>query len=285
MAPMNAISFTKMHGLGNDFVIIDARNEPLKVSAQAARAICDRHTGVGCDQLIVIEAAQATNGDNGAGGFMRIHNSDGSSSAACGNATRCVAALFMAESGRDDAAIETAAGLLLAERRGDLVATDLGEARTEWRDIPLKADTDTLHLPVASGPLDDGAACSVGNPHATFFVDDAGAVDLAQHGAVLEHDDLFPERANIGVAQVLSADRIRVRVWERGAGITSACGTGASAAVVSGHRRGLIGREVTVELDGGELEITWRQSDGHVIMTGPVATCFTGTFDAGWLAP
>ncbi|MEE8515800.1 MAG: diaminopimelate epimerase [Alphaproteobacteria bacterium] len=278
---MSAISFTKMHGLGNDFVIIDARHTPVTVSAQAARAICDRHTGVGCDQLIVIEKARA----NGAAGFMHIRNSDGSSSAACGNATRCVAALFMAESGRDEAAIETAAGLLRAERRGDLVSTDLGAARTDWRDIPLRQDTDTLHLPIASGPLTDGAACSVGNPHATFFVDDARAIDLSQHGPVLEHDDLFPERANIGVVQVLAPDRIRIRVWERGAGITSACGTGASAAVVSGHRRGVCGRTVTAELDGGELEIIWRESDGHVLMTGPVATSFTGVFDAKDLAP
>ena len=277
---MSGLSFIKMHGLGNDFVIIDARQAPVAITADDARAIADRRTGVGCDQLIVLERAKA----NGAGAFMRIRNADGGLSAACGNAARCVAALLMEESGEDRARIETEAGVLAAQRKDGGVMLDFGPARFEWRDIPLSEAADTLHLPIEMGPLRDPAACSMGNPHATFFVDDAEAVDLEALGPALEHHEMFPERANIGIAQVIGPGEIRLRVWERGAGVTRACGTGASAAVVSGHRRGLIGRQVRTILDGGSLMIEWRQSDGHVLMTGPVAVSFTATLDPSLLS-
>ena len=277
---MSGLSFIKMHGLGNDFVIIDARGAPVAITADDARAIADRRTGVGCDQLIVLERAKA----NGAGAFMRIRNADGGVTAACGNAARCVAALLMEESGEDRAGIETEAGVLAARRRDGGVMLDFGPPRFEWRDIPLSEAADTLHLPIEMGPLRDPAACSMGNPHATFFVDDAEAVDLEVLGPALEHHEMFPERANIGIAQVIGPGEIRLRVWERGAGVTRACGTGASAAVVSGHRRGLIGREVRTILDGGSLMIEWRQADSHVLMTGPVAVSFTATLDPSLLS-
>ncbi|MEE8293300.1 MAG: diaminopimelate epimerase [Kiloniellales bacterium] len=277
---MSGLSFIKMHGLGNDFVIIDGRDAPVAITADHARAIADRRTGVGCDQLIVLERAKA----NGAGVFMRIRNADGGVTAACGNAARCVAALLMEESGEDRARIETEAGVLAAQRKDGGVMLDFGPARFEWRDIPLSEAADTLHLPIEMGPLRDPAACSMGNPHATFFVDDAEAVDLEALGPALEHHEMFPERANIGIAQVIGPGEIRLRVWERGAGVTRACGTGASAAVVSGHRRGLIGRQVRTILDGGSLMIEWRQSDGHVLMTGPVAVSFTATLDPSLLS-
>ena len=277
---MSGLSFIKMHGLGNDFVIIDARGAPVAITADDARAIADRRTGVGCDQLIVLERAKA----NGAGAFMRIRNADGGVTAACGNAARCVAALLMEESGEDRAGIETEAGVLAARRKDGGVMLDFGPPRFEWRDIPLSEAADTLHLPIEMGPLRDPAACSMGNPHATFFVDDAEAVDLEVLGPALEHHEMFPERANIGIAQVIGPGEIRLRVWERGAGVTRACGTGASAAVVSGHRRGLIGREVRTILDGGSLMIEWRQADSHVLMTGPVAVSFTATLDPSLLS-
>ena len=277
---MTAIAFTKMHGLGNDFVVIDLRGHPLAIGEAAARAIADRHTGVGCDQLILIEKPAR----NGADAFMRIRNADGGEVGACGNATRCVAALLMAEGGRDSVRIETASGILEAEELDDgTVAVDMGVPRFEWRDIPLAEPQDTLHLDLAAGPLEDPVAVSMGNPHAVFFVADAEAVDLAALGPGLEHHRLFPERANIGVAQVVDRSTIRLRVWERGAGITLACGTGACAAAVAASRRGLCGRNVAIRLDGGRLDIEWR-GDDHVLMTGPVAVSFTGAFDAGLIA-
>jgi diaminopimelate epimerase len=270
---MRGTPFIKMHGLGNDFVVLDARKQKLALDAAAARAIADRHTGVGCDQLILLEPPNQA----GADVFMRIRNADGGEVEACGNATRCIADLIMRETGRRGAVIETASGLLAAEAAdGGTVTVDLGPARLEWRDIPLARACDTLHVPLNLGPLKDPVCTSMGNPHATFFVPDIAAIDLAALGPKLEHDPLFPEHANIGVAQVLAADRLRLRVWERGAGITPACGTGACAAVVAAHRRGLTGRRVEVIADGGPLLIHWRE-DGHVVMTGPAAVSFTGT--------
>lgn len=266
--------FVKMHGLGNDFVVIDARDRPIALDAARARAIADRHTGIGCDQLIVIEAPKT--GKGVADVVMRIHNADGGEVAACGNASRCVADLVMRETGRDSLVIETAAGLLDAERApGGRIAVDMGEARLDWRDIPLAKPQDTTRLDLALGPLKEPAGVSMGNPHAVFFVDDVERVDLKSLGPVLEHHPLFPDRANIGVAQVLGRDRIRLRVWERGAGLTLACGTGACAALVAAARRGLTERKAVVVVDGGELEIEWLK-DGHVLMTGPVAVSFTG---------
>jgi diaminopimelate epimerase len=204
--------------------------------------------------------------------------------AACGNATRCVAQALMEETGKNRVVIETEAELLEASAAGPArIMVDMGPARLGWREIPLARECDTLHVPLALGPLSDPVCTSMGNPHGTFFVLDAEAVDLATLGSQLEHHPIFPERANIGVAQILSKDRLRLRVWERGTGITVACGTGACAALVAAARRGLTGRKAIVIADGGPLEIEWR-ADGHVLMTGPAAVSFTGTLDPSLLA-
>jgi len=269
---MSGRPFIKMHGLGNDFVVVDARAEPFALTEASARAIADRRRGVGCDQLIVMEPPA-----NGAAEvFMRIRNADGGEVEACGNGTRCVAALLMAESGRPHATIETLAGLLAAEAAGaGRVTVDMGEAKSDWRDIPLATACDTLHLDLSLGVLRDPVAVSIGNPHAVFFLDDVASAPLEALGPRLEHDPLFPERANIGAAELTGPDALRLRVWERGVGLTRACGTGACAAAVAAARRGLTGRRVAVELDGGGLAIEWRD-DGHVFMTGPAETAFTG---------
>jgi diaminopimelate epimerase len=264
----------KMHGLGNDFVVIDARERPFPIDEARARAIADRHTGIGCDQLIVIE--RPANGKGMVDVVMRIRNADGGEVDACGNASRCVADLLMRETGRDSIVIETGAGLLDAERaNGGRITVDMGPARLDWRDIPLAEPQDTGHLDLSLGPLKDPVAVSMGNPHVVFFVDTVEMIDLKSLGPILEHHPLFPERVNVGVAEVRSRERIRLRVWERGAGITLACGTGACAALVAAARRGLTHRKATVAVDGGELEIEWL-NDGHVLMTGPVAVSFTG---------
>ncbi|MCS6930765.1 MAG: diaminopimelate epimerase [Acetobacteraceae bacterium] len=264
------IRFRKMHGLGNDFVVLDERAGPLGLTPAAARFLADRHRGVGADQIISLEPAE------GADVFMRIRNPDGSEAGACGNATRCVAELLAAETGRDSLTIRTVAGELPVRRApGGLWTADMGPPRFGWRDIPLAAPADTLHLPLARGPVADPAACSMGNPHATFFVPELDRLDIASLGPSLEHDPIFPERANIGFAQVLSPGHLRLIVWERGAGLTLACGSGACAAAVNAARRGLAGRRVRVSLPGGDLEISWRE-DGHVEMTGPATTVFTG---------
>ncbi|MGE5478322.1 MAG: diaminopimelate epimerase [Bacteroidales bacterium] len=279
-----AHDFLKMHGLGNDFVVLDVRSSGLVLGEDAVRAIADRHRGVGCDQLIVIEPARNTLSD----AWMTIYNPDGSQSGACGNATRCVAWHLMRQSGRDKVVIETKAGLLDAEARGaGMVAVDMGRARLDWREIPLAEAVDTLHLGLSSGPLADPVAVSMGNPHAVFFVADVAAIDLAALGPGIEHHPLFPERTNVEIVQVLppTADgtaRLRMRVWERGAGITQACGTGACATLVAAARRGLVGRKADVVLDGGTLTIEWLPDD-HVLMTGPVALAFQGTLDPSLL--
>ncbi|WP_048862546.1 diaminopimelate epimerase, partial [Acidisphaera rubrifaciens] len=242
------IPFTKMHGCGNDFVVIDARADASAVAPalgpEAVRALADRRRGIGFDQLIEVLPGPA----------MRIWNPDGSRSATCGNATRCVAALLGAESGARHLSIATEGGALGAELHPDgTVSVDMGAPRLGWRDIPLARETDTLRLPALRPDLPPPAAASMGNPHATFFVPDLDALDIPAIGPGLEHDALFPERANIGFAQVLGPDRLRLRVWERGAGLTLACGSGACAAVVNAVRRGLTGRRVEVVLDGGSL--------------------------------
>jgi diaminopimelate epimerase len=244
-----------------------------------ARAIADRHTGVGCDQLLVMERPKHA----GADVFMRIRNADGDEVEACGNGTRCIAAALMRETGKPRVVIETVAGLLEAsEADAARVTVDMGPARLGWREIPLARECDTVHVPVSLGPLSDPVGTNMGNPHATFFVPDAEAIDVAGLGPQLEHHAMFPERANIGIASVAGKDRLRFRVWERGVGITIACGTGACAAGVAAARRGLTGRRVTVVADGGPLEIEWRV-DGHVLMTGPVAVSFTGVLDPSLL--
>jgi diaminopimelate epimerase len=276
---MTRIPFRKMHGLGNDFVVLDQRRDPIEIDAAGARAIADRRTGIGCDQLLLLEPPR----DARVQVFMRIFNPDGSEAEACGNGTRCVAGLIAAETGRGVVIIETVAGLLPATINEAGIATvDMGAPRFDWCDIPLSRETDTLHVELRRGPLSDPACTNMGNPHATFFVDDAEAIDLAALGPLLEHDPLFPERANIGVATVRDRQTIRFRVWERGVGITPACGSGACAAMVAAHRRGLIDERVTAMLDGGNLAITWPDR-GHVLMTGPTALSFEGTFDAALL--
>jgi diaminopimelate epimerase len=209
---------------------------------------------------------------------MRVWNADGGEIGACGNGARCVGWLVMEAAGRDEAVIETAAGLLQVRRaQGGLVTVDMGEPGLRWRKIPLAREMDTRRLDLAVEPgLADPGCVSMGNPHVVFFVDDALAAPAERVGPIVEHHPLFPDRANVGFAQIKGEDRIRLRVWERGVGLTRACGTGACAAVVAAYRRGLAGRSVTVELDGGELEIEWREADRHVLMTGPVAVEFTG---------
>jgi diaminopimelate epimerase len=263
--------FLKMNGLGNDFVVVEARTSPFHPDAAQARAIADRESGVGCDQLIAIEPSQK------ADAFMRIWNADGGEVDACGNATRCVGWLLMEASGKDEAVIETEAGLLTARRSGErAISVDMGEPRLAWDEIPLAREMGTETLDYGINGLRDPGAVSMGNPHVVFFVEALDEGTIRVLGPVIEHDPLFPEQVNVGFAQVKASDRIRLRVWERGAGLTKACGTGACAALVAAARRGLTWRKATLELDGGELTIEWRD-DNHVIMTGPVAVEFEGT--------
>lgn len=271
--------FVKMHGLGNDFVVIDARERAFRPDAALAAAIADRRTGVGFDQMLVMRPPRDPRADV----FMSIYNADGGEVEACGNGARCVAKRLMAETGQDRAIVETAVGLLDARAGPDgLVAVDMGQVVTDWDKIPLAEACDTLHVPLALGPLADPVAGNVGNPHVTFFVDDLDAVDLATLGPALEHHPIFPERANIGVAQVVDRGQARLRVWERGVGETLACGTGACAAAVALARRGLAEREVEIVLPGGPLQLAWR-ADGHVVMTGPASSAYVGAFDTAEL--
>lgn len=265
------IPFLKMHGAGNDFVVLDARAGSLGINSAEIRQMADRKFGIGCDQVIVLEPDYQA-----ADVFMRIYNPDGSESGACGNATRCVAALIAQETGARIVSVHTLGGLLSAEILGPgLVEVDMGEPLFEWADVPLASPADTLALNINMGPVTAPAACSMGNPHATFFVDDLAHVPVESIGPVLEKHRMFPERANIGFAQVENDHRIRLRVWERGAGLTLACGSGACAALVNAHRRGLAGRQAKLILDGGELLITWAKNN-HVMMRGPAQTAFAG---------
>jgi len=267
--------FIKMHGLGNDFVVLDARDQAIGLNAEHVRALADRNTGVGCDQVIIIEPAH----NKAADAFMRIYNADGGEVMACGNASRCVASLLMDETGKTSFTLETGAGLLEAQSAaGENIAVDMGPANLDWQDIPLAEKADTLHLRFSRGALKDPVSVNVGNPHAVFFVDDADAIDLETLGPEIEHHPFFPERTNVEAAQVLSPSQIRLRVWERGAGITQACGTGACATLIAAHRRGLTDRKASIILDGGPLDIEWLENN-HVMMTGPVAISFTGTID------
>lgn len=278
---MDGYPFIKMHGIGNDFVVLDLRAKPLALNAGQARRIGNRRTGVGCDQIIAMEPSKH------ADVFMRIRNSDGDEVEACGNGTRCVASLLFAELGRENAVIETVAGLLQATAAPDgWVTIDMGPPRLAWTEIPLSREMDTLHVDLAIGPasapvLSDPCCVNMGNPHAVFFVDDVEAIDILTVGPMLETHPLFPQKANIGFAQVLNRNEVRLRVWERGAGLTLACGSGACAAMVAAVRRELTERSVAMHLDGGDLNLEWRESDGHVLMTGPVATSFHGILDPG----
>ena len=265
-----------MNGLGNDFVVVEARSQAFAPTAEQVRAIADRQTGVGCDQLIAVEPSER--GD----AFMRIWNADGGQVDACGNATRCVAWLLAEAGGRNAVTVDTAAGLLSAARSGDRrISVDMGEPRLRWDQIPLAEEMDTRGIELQVGPIDapilhTPGVVSMGNPHVVFFVPDVDAAPVRGSGSLIEHHPLFPEGVNVGFAEIVAPDRLRLRVWERGVGETKACGTGACAAVVAAHRRGKLARQATVTLPGGDLDIDWRD-DGHVIMTGPVAVEFTGT--------
>lgn len=268
---MTGTPYLKMNGLGNDFVVVDARTSGQRFSADAARRIADRSTGIGCDQFIVLEKPRV----DGADVFMRIYNAEGGEVDACGNATRCVAALVAEEIGRAAVIVETNAGILPSEVFGGEVTVDMGRPRFDWDQIPLAEEfADTTGIELQIGPIDapvlhTPSVVNVGNPHAIFWVkNDPDSYDLGRFGPLLENHPIFPERANISLAQVLSPKRIKVRTWERGAGLTRACGTAACATAVAAARKKLTGREVTIELPGGPLQITWREGDGHILMTG-----------------
>lgn len=280
-------SFRKMNGLGNDFVVIDRRTNGLALPVDTVRAIADRATGIGCDQLIALDPSSE------ADVFMRIWNADGGEVAACGNAARCVAAVVATELGRPTVTIETEDQVLGAYAGADgAVTIDMGEPRLRWDEIPLAEEfRDTSGIELQAGPIDapvmhSPGVVSMGNPHAIFFVEDVDVIKLDLIGSMLERHPLFPERANISIAQVLSPAHLRLRTWERGVGLTRACGTAACASAVAAVRRGLTDRKVTVTLPGGDLAIEWREDDGHVLMTGPYALDFEGTlpgevFDTG----
>ena len=274
MAGPAGLSFLKMHGAGNDFVLIDSRatGGGARMTPALARAIGDRHRGVGFDQLAELRGA--------AGGALQLDfwNADGSRAGACGNATRCAAWLVMAETGADRLEIVTARGALRAERRAGAIWVNMGAPITDWQAIPLARAIDPAHLPLPGDP----AAVGMGNPHCVFFLDDAEAAPVAERGPQVERDPLFPEGTNVEFASLLGPDRLRMRVWERGTGITLACGSGACAVAVAAEQRGLTGRQVVIEADGGTLAVDWR-ADG-VWLTGPVARVFDGHLTADFLA-
>lgn len=264
------VTFVKMHGLGNDFVVLDRRSEPLPpVTSHFARRLADRHEGIGCDQLVVLEPARTTGCDL----RMRIFNADGGEVDACGNASRAVALLL-----GTPAQIEVGGNVIAVQPQAGSASIDMGVPRFEWDAIPLAYPMDTLAMPVGWDELAEPAAINVGNPHVVFFVEDAGAVALDALGPRIETDPLFPQRINVNVATVESRDRLRLRVWERGAGLTRACGTGACASAVTAMRRGLTEHAVTVALPGGELTIVWN-ADGRITMTGGAAESFRGSFN------
>ncbi|KAF0676424.1 diaminopimelate epimerase [Profundibacterium mesophilum] len=265
-------TFMKMHGLGNDFVVFDRRQQSVEITPALARALADRQRGVGFDQLAAIDS------DAEADARLTFWNADGTLSAACGNATRCIARYMMGAGGGRSLSLRTDHGLLEAhDAGGGLTSVNMGPPRTDWADIPLARETDTLHLPIEGDPV----ATGMGNPHCTFFVEDAGAVDLAKFGPRIEHHALFPERTNVQVAQVIGENHLRMRVWERGTGITLASGSSSCATAVAAFRRGLTGRHVIIDLDGGRIEIDWRE-DG-VWMTGPTMHVFTARFGRDFL--
>ena len=275
--------FRKMNGLGNDFVIFDLRADDYQLTETEAKKIASRARGIGCDQVISIEKPRKSAGT--AIAFMGIKNADGSPAGACGNAARCVASILFEETGKDRVEFETPSTSIRAHAVRDLIAVDMGCPKFNWQDIPLAEQTDdTRFVDIKLGPIDapvlwGPSAVNVGNPHCVFFVDDADAQALDKFGPMIENHPIFPDRANVSVAEVRSQHSIRLRVWERGAGITKACGTAACAALVCASRRRLSARKATITLDGGDLAIEWREND-HIIMTGPVAHEFDGTLRA-----
>jgi diaminopimelate epimerase len=264
MSPGASFRFHKMHGLGNDFVVIDAREMPVAIDAARARAIADRREGIGCDQLVLIEPS------NVADAKVTFFNADGSQAESCGNASRCIATLLGGQS-----QVETAGGIIALAAEADGATVDMGAPRFDWDAIPLAYPVDTAALPVAWEELEAPAAVNVGNPHVIFFVDDADAVPLNRLGPIVEHDPLFPERVNVNVATVEGPQRLRLRVWERGAGLTRACGTGACATAVAAIRSGRVQSPVTVQLPGGELVIEWAPG-GSIRMSGPATYVYEG---------
>ena len=278
------VAFLKMNGLGNDFVVVDTRARPVKLGPSAARKIGDRHRGVGFDQLLVIEPAR-----NGGDFAMKIWNPDGSESGACGNGTRCVADLLFNETKTSSLTIATKGGLLHCTRAADgRVTVDMGEPKFDWQDIPLAERMDTRTLDIKVGPIDapvlfGPSAVNMGNPHCIFFVENAEAHDLSKIGPMLEYHPLFPERANISLAQIKSKSEIRLRVWERGVGQTLACGSAACAAAVAAARRRFADRQVRIVLDGGPLDIVWRE-DNHVLMTGATELNYSGELPDSYFA-
>ncbi len=282
---MSEIDFIKMNGLGNDFAIFDGRERGVTFTAKQASAIADREDGIGFDQLIILESSDR------ADVFMRILNADGSEVDACGNATRCVARLVAGEVGRPGVAIETNAGILAAQILNDeQVTVDMGMPKFDWQDIPLSEEfRDTRMVELQVGPIDrpqlhSPSVVNVGNPHCVFWVDKLEKHDLGKLGPMLEHHPLFPERANISLAHVTSKNALTLRVWERGAGLTKACGTAACAAAVAAARKNLTGRNVAVSLPGGDLNIHWRERDDHILMTGPIEVEYQGKVDLATFA-
>jgi diaminopimelate epimerase len=279
--------FIKMNGLGNEIVVVDFRRSKAAISAEDARAAA-QPGGASYDQLMALHAPRAA----GSAAFVRIYNNDGSESGACGNGMRCIAAIMTKETGADNVVFETKAGLLSCwkARRSDWFTVDMGPPRLRWDEIPLSEEfPDTRAIELTIGPIDkpilhSPAVVNMGNPHAVFWVDDVNAHDLAKIGPSLEKHSLFPEGANITLATVRSHEHIVIRTWERGAGLTKACGSAACAAAVAAARLGRTGRSVTVTLPGGDLQIEWRERDGHVLMTGPVEYEYSGTFDPALFA-
>ncbi len=268
---MKKVEFIKMHGLGNDFVILDARVQPIENKVELAIRLNHRQFGIGCDQLVFLLPPQ-----NGGDILMRMFNADGSEPESCGNASRCVADIIMRETGKEYIDLETISGIRGCWRaENDQVSVDMGEPRLEWQDIPLAKNYDTLSLPLAENPV----AVNMGNPHCVFFVDDVSGLDIAALGKPIEHHPLFPEHTNVEFVQIINRTHVRMRVWERGSGITLACGSGACATAVAAIRRGLVARRVTVSMDGGDLTLEWREADNHVYMTGPVAFVFSGVLE------
>ena len=276
--------FVRMNGAGNDFVVVDALQSPFTPTADQARAIADRATGQGCDQLIALEPSAT------ADAFMRVWNADGGQVETCGNALRCVGWLLMESTGQDSVVIDTLGGPTTASRaegpttaaQKKFVRVDMGVPGTDWTQVPLAEEMDTRGIELQLGPIDapllhTPGAVSMGNPHVVFFTDRLDDAVVRGSGSLIEHHPLFPEGVNVGFAHVLARDHIRLRVWERGAGLTRACGTGACAALVAAARRGLTDRRARLELDGGDLQIDWDETSGHVFMTGPIELDGTGT--------
>ena len=270
---MTTTPFLKMHGTGNDFVVLDARKHPIVMTEELAIRLSHRHFGIGCDQLVVLHPSKT------ADVMMQIFNADGSEISTCGNATRCVAEMMMQETGRASISIETKAGIRQGARNADGgVVVNMGVPKFDWREIPLSESRNTLHLGLAEGLLMDPVAVNMGNPHIIFFVRDLVHIKMAEWGAKLERNPLFPQRVNVSAVQVISPEHLKMIVWERGTGLTMACGSAACAAVVAGVQRDICYRKATVTLPGGDLRVEWQPSDtGSVMMSGAVSNVFEGS--------